>query len=98
MATGYGHIETTNLETVLDNEAFKKPWTIHKELIKGCKDCEFRHVCTDCRAYLEDPADQYSKPLKCGYDPYTATWQDWSQNPLKQQTFNDYSRQKIVQA
>ena len=47
---------------------------IKKDQISVCKDCEFRYVCTDCRAYTQNSGDQYSKPLKCNYDPYTATW------------------------
>jgi len=39
-----------------------------------CKDCEFRYVCTDCRAYRADAEDLYSKRARCSYDPYTATW------------------------
>ena len=31
-----------------------------------------------------------SKPLKCGYNPYTNEWADWSTNPLKQETIEYY--------
>lgn len=63
-----------------------------KTQLKGtvCQDCEFRHICTDCRACLDEPEDIYSKPLKCGYNPYTAEWQDWSSNPLKEKTIQYY--------
>lgn len=90
MATAYGDINDTSLSSVLARSDFKKMWTIHKDEIRTCKDCEFRYICTDCRAYLEDPADDYSKPLKCGYDPYTASWEDWSKNPLKQSAILSY--------
>ncbi|MDR2057516.1 MAG: hypothetical protein LBP83_04405, partial [Dysgonamonadaceae bacterium] len=39
-----------------------------------CKDCEFRYICTDCRAYLQDSNDIYSQPAKCNYNPYIAKW------------------------
>ena len=58
--------------------------------IHVCKDCEFRYICTDCRAYIEDPNDILSKPLKCGYNPYTAEWSEWSRNPLKQKAIEQY--------
>jgi hypothetical protein len=32
----------------------------------------------------------YSKPLKCGYNPYTAIWEDWSTNPLKKKAIDFY--------
>jgi SPASM domain peptide maturase of grasp-with-spasm system len=74
--SSYGNISTTHLKDALRHPDFKKIWGIHKDQIEECMDCEFRHICTDCRAYLSKPRNKYSKPLKCTYDPYTATWQD----------------------
>ncbi len=51
-------------------------WKINKDQIEVCKDCEFRYVCTDCRAYISEPTNFYSKPLKCNYNPYTAEWEE----------------------
>ncbi|GAA0713659.1 hypothetical protein GCM10009430_05700 [Aquimarina litoralis] len=90
MMKSYGSIKAISLNEVVEQKEFKKYWNISKDKINVCKDCEFRHVCTDCRAYIEDPENLYSKPLKCGYDPYTNTWQDWSQNPLKKKTIKHY--------
>ncbi|TAE69608.1 MAG: grasp-with-spasm system SPASM domain peptide maturase [Bacteroidetes bacterium] len=74
MTKSYGNIKDTTLAEALAKEGFKDMWHIKKDQIKVCQDCEFRHICTDCRAYLQDPNDLYSKPAKCSYDPYTATW------------------------
>jgi SPASM domain peptide maturase of grasp-with-spasm system len=71
MTSSYGSIKTTTLQEAIDTLDFKKYWTINKDKIDGCKDCEFRYICTDCRAYL---TSDFSKPKKCNYDPYTATW------------------------
>lgn len=71
MTTGYGkHGKVSLLEVALIS-AFKKLWTVTKDTISKCQDCELRYACTDCRAYLEDPDNPLSKPAKCGYDPYT---------------------------
>ncbi len=78
----FGNIRNTTLAEALEKPGFKKYWNIKKDDITKCKDCEFRYICTDCRAYLEDPDDIYSAPLKCGYDPYTGKWEKWSENPL----------------
>ncbi|HXC05088.1 MAG TPA: grasp-with-spasm system SPASM domain peptide maturase, partial [Bacteroidia bacterium] len=78
MESAYGNVSTLPLARALELPGFKANWTIHKDKIRICKDCEFRYVCVDCRAYLENPLDIYSKPLKCGYDPYTAEWEEWS--------------------
>lgn len=90
MAASFGNIKDTTLVEALNKPDFKKYWNIKKDQISVCKDCEFRHICTDCRAYIEDSDNQYSKPLKCGYDPYTNQWSEWSTNPLKQKGIQFY--------
>lgn len=84
MTKSYGNIKDTTLKEAIEKAGFKDVWNIHKEQIEVCKDCEFRHICTDCRAYIQDPSNIYSKPAKCGYDPYTATWgeENPTNNPL----------------
>ena len=69
MTESFGNINDTTLAEAIEKPGFKKYWNINKDKIHVCKDCEFRYVCTDCRAYVEDPEDIYSKPLKCGYNP-----------------------------
>ena len=81
---------------MLENSDLKKYWFINKDKISVCQDCEFRHVCTDCRAYIENPEDLYSKPLKCGYDPYANVWEDWTINPLKQSTIAYYNLENLI--
>ncbi len=90
MHDSFGHINGVGIEAIIKGDSFRKLWRISKDKITVCKDCEFRHVCTDCRAFLEDPSDLYSKPLKCGYDPYTGDWKDWSTNPLKELSIKYY--------
>lgn len=99
MAESFGNIQKISLEDALAQPNFKRYWNITKDSIEGCKDCEFRYVCTDCRAYTERSHYQWenidvSKPLKCGYNPYTNEWQDWSKNPLKQKATQYYGIQK----
>ncbi|HYL99127.1 MAG TPA: grasp-with-spasm system SPASM domain peptide maturase [Blastocatellia bacterium] len=76
MPYSFGHVRTTPLSAVLAASRFTQIWSITKDQIKVCRDCEFRYICTDCRAYRQDAADLNSKPLKCGYDPYSAEWSD----------------------
>ena len=87
----FGNIRDTTLAEALEKPGFKDYWHINKDKIQVCMDCEFRYICTDCRAYVEDPKDIYSKPLKCGYDPYSGKWSEWSTNPLKQKAIEYYS-------
>lgn len=96
MLESYGNISDTTLLEALGKPGFKKYWDINKDKIHVCKDCEFRYVCTDCRAYVEDPEDILSKPLKCGYNPYTGEWSEWSTNPLKQKAIDFYGMRDMV--
>jgi SPASM domain peptide maturase of grasp-with-spasm system len=97
MKEHYGNIKDTTLQEALQHPDFKKYWFINKDQIAVCKDCEFRYICTDCRAYIENPEDMYSKPLKCGYNPYTCEWEEWSTNPLKQKAIDHYGMRELVE-
>ncbi|WP_125719648.1 grasp-with-spasm system SPASM domain peptide maturase [Flavobacterium ustbae] len=90
MKKKFGNIASSNFKDIIRNPDFIFFWNLNKDQVSICKDCEFRHVCMDCRAYLEEPEDHYSKPLKCGYDPYQNTWEDWSMNPLKKRAIEFY--------
>ncbi|MBB4808240.1 SPASM domain peptide maturase of grasp-with-spasm system [Chryseobacterium defluvii] len=95
MSQNFGNIHTTTLEEALQHKDFKKYWMLSKNEIETCKNCEFRYICTDCRAYTERTHTNKegldtSKPLKCGYDPYTGVWEEWSTNPLKQKAIKHY--------
>ncbi|MFL6195081.1 MAG: grasp-with-spasm system SPASM domain peptide maturase [Thermoanaerobaculia bacterium] len=74
MARSFGNARDTSLHEALAHRDFAALWSINKDQIAVCKDCEFRYICVDCRAYLLDESDLYSKPSKCAYDPYTAQW------------------------
>ncbi|UTX48143.1 grasp-with-spasm system SPASM domain peptide maturase [Chryseobacterium sp. MA9] len=93
MSENFGNIRNNSLEEAITQPNFKKYWNLTKDNIEICKDCEFRYVCTDCRAYTENAEKSkeglnISKPLKCGYNPYTGNWEDWRKNPLKKKNFN----------
>lgn len=101
MPQSFGNIKDTTLEEALAHPDFKKYWNLTKDHIEICKDCEFRHICTDCRAYTERTHTNkegldISKPLKCGYNPYTGEWAEWSTNPLKQKTIQYYGMEDLV--
>lgn len=74
MPVSYGNIRHQSLKTVVGNLDFTSPWHISKDQIETCKVCEFRYICTDCRAFTKG-GEQYTKPLKCNYNPYTAEWE-----------------------
>lgn len=70
MSNHYGHISMKPLFLIYNDPEFRKVWNINKDHIEVCSDCELRYVCQDCRAYISDPQNLYSKPYKCDYNPY----------------------------
>jgi SPASM domain peptide maturase of grasp-with-spasm system len=74
LGRSFGNAREVSLHSAVAQRDFAALWEINKDQIEVCRDCEFRYICTDCRAYLSRPDDLYSKPAKCGYDPYTAQW------------------------
>jgi len=82
MKESFGNVKEVSLVDIALNEGFRKYWSITKDQISVCKECEFRYCCSDCRAFRTTP-DLYSKPLKCGYDPSTCKWDDQVSNYLK---------------
>ncbi len=75
LGRSFGNVREVSLHAAVAHRDFAALWKINKDQIEVCRDCEFRYMCVDCRAYLSRPDDRYSKPAKCGYDPYTARWQ-----------------------
>lgn len=74
MKVVFGNTRKNSLREALLSTHFKNHWNITKDQISICRDCEFRYICTDCRAFTLDTNTAYGKPSKCSYDPYTATW------------------------
>lgn len=93
MIKSFGNIAVNSLGDAYSSPVFKDLWSVNKNKINVCKVCEFRSVCTDCRAYTEDPFNIYSKPLKCGYNPYTGSWEDWKSDPAKEAAMEFYGIQ-----
>lgn len=95
MPESFGNIKDITLHEAFQDKNFKQYWDVTKDKIAVCKDCEFRYICTDCRAFTErsdlsENSLDISKPLKCGYDPYTGEWEEWSTSELKQKAITYY--------
>jgi SPASM domain peptide maturase of grasp-with-spasm system len=83
MSKSFGFADEQRLAAVLEDADFLAAGRIRKDDIEVCRECEFRYICSDCRAYIEDPTNQLSKPLKCGYDPTTGVWEPWYRPAFK---------------
>lgn len=70
----YAETDFTKLIEILESKEFKRLQNIKKDNVLICQDCEFRYICHDCRAFVQDSSNPYSKPKKCSYDPYSGVW------------------------
>ena len=67
----YGNLRRIPIEDMIGNTYMR----LNKDQIKGCRDCEFRYACYDCRPDCNGaPAD--AKPWYCTYDPENGVWAD----------------------
>ncbi|PCI96532.1 MAG: grasp-with-spasm system SPASM domain peptide maturase [Flavobacteriales bacterium] len=74
MSQSCGDIKQNTINEVLEQKILQKPWTINKDEVEVCKDCEYRYCCTDCRVFTDDKNNPYSRPSKCNYNPYQGLW------------------------
>ncbi len=81
MPASFGNAKDTRIQAAVMDEKFREFWEVNKDQVEVCRDCEFRYVCPDCRAWVRASDEKFAKPSKCGYDPYTATWQAISTDP-----------------
>ncbi|MDR2927675.1 MAG: grasp-with-spasm system SPASM domain peptide maturase [Cytophagaceae bacterium] len=90
--TVLGNFKNQKLTDILDSDSYKSLSEIGKDNIAVCNDCEFRYICLDCRVFIDNLQDKYSRPAKCRYNPYIAKWQgqadyvpvtDWLENNKK---------------
>lgn len=67
----HGNLRGRSLTEVIDNSIIN----FSKEKVKECRDCEFRHICKDCRP---DSMGRgvYDKPWYCTYDVASGKWSD----------------------
>lgn len=68
----YGNILKQGLNGILESTKYSEMAMLSKDHIPGCRDCEFRYACFDCRPDAMEGTDDYLRKPKCGYDPRLA--------------------------
>lgn len=66
------NVRDSSLDDVLTNYLFPEFWSVSKDNINICKNCEFRYICRDCRPIAQSLKDRGSN---CKYNPYTGKWE-----------------------
>jgi SPASM domain peptide maturase of grasp-with-spasm system len=83
-SNNYGNLEQVDLESMVQSIQFQQDWETTKDKILICSDCEFRWNCSDCRVFIQDQNNPFSKPSKCQYNPYISKW-EWEEGYLPEQ-------------
>lgn len=75
MSSKFEHIDSVTLSDVLAKKEFRDMWELTKDKVLVCSVCEFRWICTDCRAFTMNDLEN-GKPSKCTYNPFISLWAD----------------------
>ena len=71
-----GNITYQNLSEIILGKGGDQAQRLTKDKVEICKDCEYRYVCSECRAMANQlDINKFSKPLTCLYNPYTSEWE-----------------------
>ena len=68
----FGDIRITKLKDIIEKSAIKECWSITLDKVEGCRKCEYRYACFDCRplAQANDSEKKWlAKPQWCQYEP-----------------------------
>lgn len=52
---------------IVSSASFQECWMVSKDLIDGCKDCELRYACLDCRYTTNKGRFSFERPSWCHY-------------------------------
>ena len=58
-----------DINVLAKSDLHEKFVSLSKDNIEGCKDCEFRYGCFDCRPAAFEGTNNIYKKSSCGYDP-----------------------------
>lgn len=65
-----GNVREKSLTEIIEG-GLQKYWCLSRDQIDGCKDCEYRYACKDCRPVSRGPSGQLkAKDVNCLYNPY----------------------------
>ncbi|WP_319002934.1 radical SAM/SPASM domain-containing protein [Burkholderia cepacia] len=68
-SVSYGNITESGIRGILSSTSFEAMAALSKDKIPGCRDCEFRYACFDCRPDAMKGTDDVLRKPQCGYDP-----------------------------
>lgn len=72
----FGNIRNKSLSSIFKEkmEYIGRFWKLNLDEIEKCTYCEFRYLCTDCRALEENLTGELTGKILCGYKPKEGEW------------------------
>lgn len=70
-----GNVRQLGLTAIVSSNLTQHLWSLTKDHVSICQDCEYRYAHTDCWVLVfKEVGSIYEKPPWCTYDPYTGEW------------------------
>jgi len=69
-----GNLHHTSLLDIFSSGNLDAYWQLSKDKINGCKYCEFRFACSDCRGLVSTAGAGLDGMKYCAYDPQHGHW------------------------
>lgn len=70
-----GNVKRQSLSEIILGKRMFSFWSLTKDQVEVCKDCEYRYVCKDCRPWTYGfTGNLHAKSPRCTYNPYTGEW------------------------
>jgi radical SAM protein with 4Fe4S-binding SPASM domain len=69
-----GNVRTQPLSEIIKGRIHEF-WSLTRDRVETCRDCEYRYFCHDCRPWAYGySGDLYAKSPRCTYNPSTGEW------------------------
>lgn len=69
------NLKRNSLAAILNDYLIPKFWSLSRDKIEICKDCEYRYVCKDCRPMCIENNNIHNRGKLCTYNPYNRQWE-----------------------
>lgn len=69
-----GNVKNQTIKEILNTSKLKKFWGYKIDNVEGCKECEFRYGCKDCRPLAASCGNINAKNPRCTYDVINGEW------------------------
>ncbi len=91
-----GNIHDKSIRDIVYSKEVNQLWTLTKDHIEKCKDCEYRYACMNTRTFRQSLEDRTSAPANCPYDPIEGKWLNIDQS-ISSIKLKDVSEQNQAQ-